>query len=92
MLGNLTGWHLLIILAVVLLIFGASKLPGLAKAMGQSARILKSEIATAKTETTVADAAPAPEAVPPTAETTVTAPTTGAAAAPARTPGETPEP
>lgn len=92
MLGNLTGWHLLIILAVVLLIFGASKLPGLAKAMGQSARILKSEIATAKTETTVPGAAPAPEPVPPTAETTVTAPTTGAAAAPARTPGETPEP
>ena len=27
MLGNLTGWHLLIILAVVLLIFGAAKLP-----------------------------------------------------------------
>ncbi|MEY9853482.1 sec-independent protein translocase protein TatA [Leifsonia sp. EB41] len=73
MLGNLTGWHLLIILAVVLLIFGASKLPGLARAMGQSARILKSEITTAKTETTGADAGPAPEPVPPAAETTVAA-------------------
>lgn len=44
MLGNLTGWHLLIILAVVLLIFGAAKLPALARSMGQSARILKSEM------------------------------------------------
>lgn len=50
MLGNLTGWHLLIILAVVLLIFGAAKLPALAKSMGQSARILKSEIAAGKAE------------------------------------------
>jgi sec-independent protein translocase protein TatA len=39
MLRNLTGWHLLIVLAVVLLIFGAAKLPALAKAVGQSARI-----------------------------------------------------
>ncbi|GAA1964076.1 twin-arginine translocase TatA/TatE family subunit [Microbacterium deminutum] len=52
MLGNLTGWHLLIILAVVLLIFGAAKLPALAKSMGQSARILKSEIAAGKADTT----------------------------------------
>lgn len=44
MLGNLTGWHLLIVLAVVLLIFGAAKLPALARSMGQSARILKSEM------------------------------------------------
>jgi sec-independent protein translocase protein TatA len=36
--GNLQGWHLLIILAVILLLFGAAKLPALAKSMGQSAR------------------------------------------------------
>ncbi|MFE4469798.1 twin-arginine translocase TatA/TatE family subunit [Leifsonia sp. NPDC056824] len=44
MLGNLTGWHLVIILAVVVLLFGAAKLPALAKALGQSARILKTEL------------------------------------------------
>jgi sec-independent protein translocase protein TatA len=44
MLGNLTGWHLIIILAVVLLLFGAAKLPGLAKAVGQSAKIFKNEV------------------------------------------------
>jgi sec-independent protein translocase protein TatA len=50
MFANLTGWHLLIILAVVLLLFGAAKLPALAKSMGQSARILKAEIATDRAE------------------------------------------
>ncbi|GAA4156946.1 twin-arginine translocase TatA/TatE family subunit [Leifsonia shinshuensis] len=43
MFANLTGWHLLIVLAVVLLLFGAAKLPALARALGQSARILRSE-------------------------------------------------
>lgn len=44
MLGNLTGWHLIIILAVLLLMFGAAKLPALAKSIGQSTRIIKSEL------------------------------------------------
>jgi sec-independent protein translocase protein TatA len=44
--ANLTGWHLLIVLAVVVLIFGAAKLPGLAKSVGQSARIFKKEMKT----------------------------------------------
>jgi sec-independent protein translocase protein TatA len=45
--GNLTGWHMLIILAIVLLIFGAAKLPVLAKSVGQSMRIFKTEMKTA---------------------------------------------
>jgi sec-independent protein translocase protein TatA len=44
MLANLSGWHLLIILAVVLLLFGASRLPALSKGIGQSIRIFKGEI------------------------------------------------
>ncbi|TFC03154.1 Sec-independent protein translocase TatA [Cryobacterium adonitolivorans] len=43
MLGNLTGWHFLIILAILLLLFGAPKLPALARSVGQSMKILKSE-------------------------------------------------
>lgn len=43
MLQNLTGWHALIILAIVLLVFGAAKLPSLARSVGQSVRILKAE-------------------------------------------------
>jgi sec-independent protein translocase protein TatA len=42
--GNLTGWHLLIIVAVVVLLFGAAKLPALAKSVGQSTRIFKAEM------------------------------------------------
>ncbi|MDA0167596.1 twin-arginine translocase TatA/TatE family subunit [Solirubrobacter taibaiensis] len=44
MLQNLSGWHALVILAVVLLVFGAAKLPALAKSVGESVRILKAEV------------------------------------------------
>lgn len=44
MFQGLTGWHLLIVLAVILLLFGAAKLPALAKSVGQSARVFKSEM------------------------------------------------
>jgi sec-independent protein translocase protein TatA len=44
MLGNLSGWHFLIIIAVVVLLFGAPKLPGLAKSLGQSLRIFRGEM------------------------------------------------
>lgn len=44
MLHNLTGWHALIVLAILLLIFGSTKLPSLAKGVGQSMRILKDEV------------------------------------------------
>ena len=44
MLGNLNGPTLVVILIIVLLLFGAPKLPGLAKSLGQSMRILKKEV------------------------------------------------
>lgn len=59
MLHNLTGWHALVILAILLLVFGAAKLPALAKGVGQSMRILKDEIrdeATTSTRDSVVDA------------------------------------
>lgn len=36
-------WEMVIILAIVILIFGAAKLPDLARATGQSLRIFKAE-------------------------------------------------
>ena len=39
-------WTWIIILAVVLLLFGATRLPALAKSLGQSARVLRKELKT----------------------------------------------
>ena len=46
MFGNLSGPTLLVILFIVLLLFGAPKLPALARSLGQSMRILKKEVTT----------------------------------------------
>ncbi|MFF2488746.1 twin-arginine translocase TatA/TatE family subunit [Microbacterium sp. NPDC058062] len=43
MLANIGGWHLILLLVVILLLFGAARLPALAKGVGQSVRILKTE-------------------------------------------------
>jgi sec-independent protein translocase protein TatA len=45
-----TGWHALIILVVILLLFGAPKLPALARSLGQSMKILKTEVRNDKGE------------------------------------------
>ncbi len=50
MLGNLNGWHFLILLVVILLVFGAPKLPGLAKSLGQSLKIFRNEMKSDKTD------------------------------------------
>jgi len=44
MLGNLSGPTLIVIIFIVLLLFGAPKLPGLARSLGQSMKILKKEV------------------------------------------------
>ena len=71
MLGNAFGWpHLLIILAVILLLFGAAKLPALAKSMGQSARVFRGEMKAMKDE----DAAAKPDAAGSATAASVEAP------------------
>lgn len=51
MFGNaLQGWHIIIIVLVVLLLFGAPKLPGLAKSIGQSMRIFRGEVKSMKSD------------------------------------------
>ena len=60
MLSNLTGWHFLILLVIILLLFGAPKLPALAKSIGQSMRILRKEVSTTdeKSEANASDEQP----------------------------------
>lgn len=41
--NGLEPWHLIIVLVVCLLLFGSKKLPDMARSLGKSARILKSE-------------------------------------------------
>jgi sec-independent protein translocase protein TatA len=59
---NLTGWHALIILAVIVLLFGATKLPALAKSVGQSMKIFKTEMGdvASRTPAPIADTQPQP--------------------------------
>ncbi|NUL45064.1 Sec-independent protein translocase subunit TatA [Cellulosimicrobium funkei] len=42
--AGLQGWQLVIIIAIVLLLFAAPKLPAMARNLGQSMRIFKSEV------------------------------------------------
>ena len=77
MFAGLNGWHLVIILAVILLLFGAAKLPALAKSMGQSARVFKGEMKAMKDEDAASTAAetaaqaPATTALPTPVQNTV---------------------
>lgn len=41
--GSLSPWHLAILLAVLILLFGAKKLPDAARGLGRSLKILKAE-------------------------------------------------
>jgi sec-independent protein translocase protein TatA len=44
MFRGLQGWHFIVILVIVLLLWGAPKLPALAKSLGQSMRIFRKEM------------------------------------------------
>ncbi|MFF4397775.1 Sec-independent protein translocase subunit TatA [Streptomyces sp. NPDC001480] len=48
--NGLEPWHLLILVVVILLVFGSKKLPDMARSLGKSARILKSEAKAMKEE------------------------------------------
>ncbi|WP_129339329.1 Sec-independent protein translocase subunit TatA [Cellulomonas endophytica] len=72
-----TAVHLLIFLAVVVLLFGSTRLPTLARSLGQSMKIFKSEVKDLRDDET--------PAAPPVAGAPVPGPTT-TTAAPAATP------
>ncbi|GHI84506.1 Sec-independent protein translocase subunit TatA [Streptomyces xanthophaeus] len=62
MIGNLKPLEILLIIAVIVLLFGAKKLPEMARSLGKSARILKSEAKAMKKDGEAEDAAAAPTA------------------------------
>lgn len=89
---NLSGPTALVLLVVILLLFGAPKLPGLAKSLGQSMKIFKREMESGRDDSAAPHApavhpeAPAPDA-PLTANPT---PTPASDSAAPRDPGATP--
>jgi sec-independent protein translocase protein TatA len=56
---RLQGWEWIIILAIVLLLWGGPKLPGLAKSLAQSMRIFRKEIKSTDETKAPEDAKPA---------------------------------
>ncbi|WP_409482953.1 Sec-independent protein translocase subunit TatA [Arsenicicoccus dermatophilus] len=42
--GLFEGWHLVILIIVILLVFGANRLPDAARSLGRSLRIFKTEV------------------------------------------------
>lgn len=69
------GWHIVIIIVIAIVLFGAPKLPGLARSVGQSLRIFKSEVRQMKEDSDVGLAgdqlAAAPTGAPVRPESTV---------------------
>lgn len=75
---NLKGWEWLIIVALILLLFGAKRLPDAARGLGRSLRIFKAETKglaekPADDAASSADAAPA-ASLPPAPEAAAPAP------------------
>ena len=70
-LGELSPWHLLILAAVVLVLFGAKRLPDSARSLGRAMRIFKSETRGLHGDEQAEDGQPAqsqaaqPQAAPP---------------------------
>lgn len=67
--GSLSPWHWAILAVVVVLLFGAKKLPDAARSLGKSMRIFKSEMREMQSEnrsepSAIDQAAPAPPAQP----------------------------
>ncbi|WP_046498825.1 Sec-independent protein translocase subunit TatA [Streptomyces odonnellii] len=62
MIGNLKPLEIVLIIVVILLLFGAKKLPDMARSLGKSARILKSEAKAMKKDDDSAAAPPADQA------------------------------
>ncbi|GAA1951308.1 Sec-independent protein translocase subunit TatA [Catenulispora subtropica] len=80
MFGELQPWHLIVLLVVLFLLFGAKRMPDMARSVGQSLRIFKSEMRQGQKETEeVVQQAREAATVTPAVENTTTAPVADAA-------------
>ncbi|MEV7598002.1 Sec-independent protein translocase subunit TatA [Kitasatospora sp. NPDC089797] len=63
--NGLEPWHILVVLAVVVLLFGSKKLPEMARGLGKSMRILKAETKAMREDDPSADAGTAQSTAAP---------------------------
>ncbi|GIG39857.1 Sec-independent protein translocase subunit TatA [Cellulomonas phragmiteti] len=84
MFRNISAWHLIIVLVVVLLLFGANRLPGLAKSIGQSMKIFKNEVKDLTDDGRRDDTTVAPDTAPGRADGTDVPPPPPASPGPPR--------
>jgi sec-independent protein translocase protein TatA len=82
---NLGGWEFVILIGILVLLFGAKRLPDMARSIGQSARVFKGEMKGMKGDDAAKQADPPPTAAPPAQ--LPPAPTTPTAPAPAQNNG-----
>jgi sec-independent protein translocase protein TatA len=59
-------WHIIVLLLVVLLLFGSSKLPDLARSVGKSMKIFKNEVRELRDDSPPASSTEPPTPLPPT--------------------------
>lgn len=71
--NGLEPWHLVLLLVVIVLVFGSKKLPDMARALGKSARILKSEAKAMKDDGKPSAPAAATDEEQPAAQRTIQA-------------------
>ncbi|WP_069388126.1 Sec-independent protein translocase subunit TatA [Cellulosimicrobium cellulans] len=88
--GMLKPWHIIVLVVVILLLFGARRLPDLARSVGQSLKIFKKEVK----ELTEDDKDDRDDRVDPAPQdrTTGTPGTTGTGTGPSNVPGGTTSP
>jgi len=63
-LGALSPWHWAILAIVIILLFGAKRLPDAARSLGKSMRIFKAEVKELQNDSTPPPVPPAPPATP----------------------------
>lgn len=82
MFGRLGAPEIILILVVVVLLFGAKRLPDMARSLGQSLRILKSETKAMRTDGSTAASEQPADAAPAAPKTIQAAPGDSATARP----------
>lgn len=64
-LGEIVGWEALLVLLVIALLFGGSKLPGLARSLGQASHEFRKGVQEGEADQSTAPTATPPPSTPP---------------------------